>query len=306
MHIDHILATNSQLEEDIAFNQYIDELNAAGFISDFIENYRPSCQSCNLSKGNRNFSVANLRFFHDEAQRKASKVLAIIDKYSDQDISFDEYDPDYDYWEKIDFSHQKDIAEAIAGYRLQPCHVNACPRLIQVEEIKKKLGVVDYVIVEGEPGCGKSITVYQAAFDFSAKGYSVYRYINKNAEDKIYVPQSDEIKHLVIIDDAQNLPQYTLEQIIAQSQSQTKIILVYTKLVDGTLHYSEPIRITNIDAVKAIAQDYQKRKQEIMPIVQQFDKQVGDGMMDKSFERRVKNAAVQSTPWLFNYSLRGG
>ena len=306
MHVDHILATNSKRMDDDEFNEYIDELMSDGFVLNSIENYRPSCAACNLKKSNRNFSVANLRFFHGEAQSSAAKVLSILTRLKDQTISFDEFDPDYDYWEKIDFSHQKDISEAIAGYRLQPCHVCACPRLTQVEEIKKKLDIVDYVIVQGEPGCGKSISVYQAAFDLSTQGYTVYRYINKNAENTIFLPQSSEKKHLIIIDDAQNLPQFSLEQILSQSQKQTKIILAFTQLETNARSYSEPIRITNFDAVKAIAQDYKKRKQEILPIVQKFDRSVGDGMMDIPFEARIKNAATQNTPWLFNYTLRGG
>lgn len=306
MHVDHILATNSKKVDNDEFNQYIDELMSDGFVLDSIENYRPSCAACNLKKNNRNFSVANLRFFLSEAQGHTEKVLSIIAKYKDQQISFDECDPDYDYWEKIDFSHQKDISEAIAGYRLQPYHVCACPRLAQVEEIKKRLDVVDYAIVEGEPGCGKSISVYQAAFDLFAQGYTVYRYINKNAEGTVFLPQSNEKKHLIIIDDAQNLPQFLLEHILSQSRKHTKIVLAFTQLGTDTHLCSQPIRITNFDAVKAIAQDYKKRKQEILPIVQKFDRFVGDGMMDTPFERRIKNAATKSTPWLFNYTLRGG
>lgn len=306
MHIDHILATNSKKVDDNEFNQYVDELTSDGFVIDSIENYRPSCAACNLKKNNRNFSVATLRFYHHEASEKSSKVLSTIAQYQTQEVSFDCFDPDYDYWEKIDFSHQKDISEAIAGYRLQPCHVCACPRLTQVEEIKRRLSIVDYVIVEGEPGCGKSISIYQAAFDLSEQGYVVYRYINKNAEDTIFLPQSNEKRHLIIIDDAQNLPQFSIEQIVSQSQEQTKIILAFTQLERAVHSYSEPIRITNFDAVKAIAHDYKKRKLEILPIVKKFDRFVGDGMMDTPFESRIKNAATKNTPWLFNYTLRGG
>lgn len=306
MHVDHILATNAAEVCDIEFETYMDELRHDGFILDSIENYRPSCASCNLRKNNQNFSVSNMRFFHSEAIKKAPKVLSIINKFKTKPVSFDEFNPDYDYWERIDFSCQKDISEAIAGYRLQPCHVNACPRLKQVESIKNRLGIVDYVIVEGEPGCGKSITIYQAAFDLSLKGYYVFRYINKNAEETIFVPRSDENRYLIIIDDAQNLPQYLIDQVITQSQRQTKLILSFTKIEHDSHQYSEPIRITNLDAVKAIVLEYRKRKQEIMPIVQQFDRYVGDGMTDTPYERRINNAATKTTPWLFNYTLRGG
>ena len=57
MHIDHILATNAKKENDIKFNRYIDELMSDGFLLDSLENYRPSCASCNLKKNNENFSV---------------------------------------------------------------------------------------------------------------------------------------------------------------------------------------------------------------------------------------------------------
>lgn len=306
MQVDHILATNSPKEGDAEFIQYIDELTQDGFELDSMENYYPTCAACNLTKNNRNFSVTNLRFFHSVAQRNISKVLSILNKYKDQQISFDEFDPEYDYWERIDFSVQKDISEAIAGYRLQPCHVCSCPRLPQVEEIKGRLDVVDYVIVEGEPGCGKSISVYQAAFDLSTMGYTVYRYINKNAAETVFVPQSIEKKHLIIIDDAQNLHQFSIEHILSQSRKQTKIIIAFTKLVNDERMYANPIRITNFDSVKTIAQDYKKRKQEILPIIQQFDKNVGDGILDTPYESRLKNAATKNTPWLLNYTLRGG
>lgn len=306
MHVDHILATNAKKSDDNNFNQYIDELNSDGFILDSIENYRPSCAACNLKKNNKNFSVATLRFYHDEAIKKSSQVLSIIRKSQRQGGSFDDFDPDYDYWEKIDFSRQKDISEAIAGYRLQPCHVCACPRLSQVEEIKKKLEIVDYVIVEGEPGCGKSISIYQAAYDLCNKGYIVYRYKNRNSEDTIVLPQENDKNYLIVIDDAQNLPNFLIENIVTQAQKHTKIIVAFTKLGSDNSLYPEPIRITNFDAVKAISVNYKQRKQEILPIVQKFDRNVGDGMMDISFESRIKNAATKNTPWLFNYTLRGG
>ena len=59
----------------------------------------------------------------------------------------------------------------------------------------------------------------------------MYRYINKNTESTVFLPQSNYKKHLVIIDDAQNLPHFLLEQILSQSQKQTKIILAYTHLI---------------------------------------------------------------------------
>ena len=93
MHVDHILATNAKKSDDNDFNQYIDELNNDGFILDSIENYRPSCASCNLKKNNKNFNVATLRFYHNEARSKTSKIISIIEQYQKQSVPFDCFDP---------------------------------------------------------------------------------------------------------------------------------------------------------------------------------------------------------------------
>lgn len=75
MHIDHILATNSKREDDQEFNDYLEELYQSGFVIDSIENYLPTCASCNMKKNNRNLSVGNLRYYHDMARTKSASIL---------------------------------------------------------------------------------------------------------------------------------------------------------------------------------------------------------------------------------------
>ena len=306
MHVDHILATNAELNNDTDLNKYIKELNENGFIIDSIENYMPSCSSCNLRKNNRNFSVGNFRFFHQLALENAEKVLSYIEDYKIKNCDFPDYNPDYDYWEKIDFVNQHDISYAISGYRLTDADVVACPRLKQVEEIKKQLEIVNHVLVQGESGCGKSISAYQAAYDFSKQGWTVYRYINKNVTNEIFVPPTEDGNEVLIIDDAQNIAKYLIEKVITQTRNNIKLIITQTLHSNNEKLENEPIVITNVDAVKAIASNYRGRLQEILPIVRQFDDTIGDDMFSISLESRLKNAMTKSTPWQFNYTLRGG
>ena len=53
MHVDHILASNYQHNSDETFNDYLNELIQNGFIFDCVENYFPTCSSCNLKKNNK-------------------------------------------------------------------------------------------------------------------------------------------------------------------------------------------------------------------------------------------------------------
>lgn len=306
MHVDHILATKAEMNNETALNQYMQELNTDGFIIDSVENYIPSCSSCNIKKNNRNFNVNNFRYFHQLALENSEKILSYIEDYKKKNCDFPDYNLDYDYWEKIDFVNQHDISYAISGYRLTDADVVACPRLKQVEEIKKQLEIVNHVLVQGESGCGKSISAYQAAYDFSKEGWVVYRYINKNVIDEIFVPPADDSNEVIIIDDAQNVAKYLIDKVIAQTRNNIKLIITQTFQSGNEKLENESIVITNADAVKAIASNYRGRLQEILPIIQQFDKTIGDGLFSVSIESRLKNAMTKTTPWQFNYTLRGG
>lgn len=94
-----------------------------GFKIDSLENYRPTCQNCNLSKNNRNFhQLVTLQSILDKAYGLADKIETLIKSYTNS-TSFEDYNPDYLYWKKIEFNNQKSIADAIYGSRLDECHV---------------------------------------------------------------------------------------------------------------------------------------------------------------------------------------
>lgn len=174
MHIDHIIPSKQQEITDNEVKDYLIELNEKGFIVNSIENYLPSCPACNIEKSNQFFTVSTLRFFHEKAYIHAEEILKIIDSQKETQEVF--YEPvDAGIWEEVDFSYQRDLSHAIMGYRLTSADVEACPRFPQVDKIRKQLSIVDYTVVEGETGCGKSISIYQAAYDFYQDGWKVYQ-----------------------------------------------------------------------------------------------------------------------------------
>lgn len=302
MHIDHIIPTNMGICQDQEVQKYLAELENSGFVVDCIENYQPACSACNISKGNTVFSASNLRFYHEQAKKHVDDILRRIEQLKQQSEEFF-YEPiDTVSWEEIDFSYQRNISHAIMGYRLTSADVIACPRFPQVERMFKQLAIVDYVVLQGQTGCGKSISIYQTAYDFYKQGWRIYRHKLADGIAVPRIPQNTE-NSLYIIDDAQLLSNSATDMLINQVRPNRKII--FAKTVTDT-NQADTVLLTNRDAVNILYQDFLKRKDEILPIVQQCDKHIGVRFLDSRIEWRLENAKKAITPWQFNYTLRGG
>lgn len=244
MHIDHIVPTNRRQITDDGVRAYIVELEENNFITDSIENYLPSCAARNMSKSNRFFTASNLRFYHEQARSHVDEILEIIDALKETDETF--YEPvDAEIWEELDFTYQRDLSHAIMGYRLTPADVQVCPRFPQVDKIKKQLEIVDYTVIAGETGCGKSISVYQAAFDFYEAGWKVYRCKTLNDTVTLKIPDNTELS-LYVIDDAQLLTEQIIESIKMQARPNAKILLAITV---SSVVKQDTILLTNWEAV---------------------------------------------------------
>lgn len=302
MHVDHIIPSNMEQCRDDEVVQYLMELGNSGFISDSIENYLPSCPACNVGKSNRLFTAATLRFYHEIARAHLDEILQIINQLKNTTKEFFYTPIDTSVWERLDFSFQRSIAHAIMGYRLTPADVEACPRFPQVEKILKQLNLVDYTIVQGETGCGKSISVYQAAYDLYQQGWHVYLYRPSESQNVPLIPGNSECS-LYVIDDAQRLSDIAMDAVISQARPNAKILMA--KTVSTTLQH-DAILLTNRDSVDILYNDFLTRKQEITPIVHQCDKHIGVNFLDLPIERRLEGAKKATTPWQFNYTLRGG
>lgn len=301
MHIDHIIPVNRRQITDDEVRKYIIELEENGFITDSIENYLPACAACNVSKSNRLFSAANLRFYHEQARVHVEEIIKRIEALKETEETY--YEPvDREMWEELDFSYQRDLSHAIMGYRLTAADVLACPRFPQVDKIKKQLEIVDYTVIAGETGCGKSISVYQAAFDYYEAGWRVYRYKALNDSVAPRISENMELS-LYIFDDAQLLTEQIIETIKMQARPNAKILFAITESVAVK---QDMILLTNKEAVELMYDDFQERKDEIIPIVRKCDKSIGISFMDQPIERRLRAARQAITPWQFNYVLRGG
>ena len=303
MQVDHIVPTNPEPLQDSDIIQYIEELKQDGFIQDSIENYLPSCSDCNNKKSNHLYSATNLRHFHEIAKRHAEEILARIETLRKKGDPEHFYEPlDASLWEELSFDYQRSIAHAIMGYRLTPADVAVCPRFPQVERIKRQLDIVDYATLQGEPGCGKSISVYQAAYDLYQEGWSVYR-LRINRDIVSLHLSNNTTPTLYIIDDAQLLPEHLLQALTEQTRPNAKLVIAITA-VSAVGH--DTILLTSLDAVNQLYKYYMQRKEELIPIVHKADNRIGIAPLDIPIERRLGEAQEASTPWQFNYVLRGG
>lgn len=301
MHIDHIIPSNRQEKTDDKVREYLIELREKGFVVDSIENYLPSCPACNIDKTNRIFTASNLRFYHEKARVHIEDILKTIDDL--KGLKETSYEPvDIGIWEEVDFSYQRDLSHAIMGYRLTSADVEVCPRFPQVDKIKQQLSIVDYTVLEGETGCGKSISIYQVAYDFYQNGWRVYQCKGIEDIDARSIRDNTELS-LYLIDDAQQLSEKVVDALKRRARPNAKIL--FAKTISLVVK-QDIILLTNKEAVELIYINFFKKKEEIIPIVHKYDKSVGINFLAQPIERRLRAAKDAVTPWQFNYILRGG
>ncbi len=301
MHVDHILPTHkpASISDDMAL--YISELEGKGFIQDSIENYLPSCSACNIQKSNQVFEVSNLRFFHEMARKHTDNVLRLIERARCNTEYF--FEPvDVGVWQTLDYSYQRDISHAIMGYRLTPADVVSCPAFPQVKKTEKQLAIVDYATIQGETGCGKSISLFQIGYDFKSRDWQVYL-LNPNCGLSLVALPDNTENSLYLIDDAQIYSEGFIDNICLQARPNRKIVLART--VSNCIN-SDSIILTNSDAVSTLYKEFLRRKDEIWPLVKKSDRNIGVNMHETPIEQRIERAKQATTPWQFTYILRGG
>lgn len=292
------------------FNEYIDEGLNKIYPSLYIitlERYTPSVSNYTY-KGN-NFNIKdNVLDYRDYIRILSnkydnSKYMQILNFLDDEFPSDKSLQMD-NYIEKLEFETNKDLRDAIVGNRLYPYNVKSCPELPAVNKIEKKLEEQNYCIISGEAGCGKSITAYQVGFRYFLKGWNVYRYLNSNKTLNYDIFKSIPTKTLIIIDDTQNIDNFQIDRVLEKLNDNVKIVITVTdtlKFNDESTTY-----ISNKDSVKKLAEEYLRRKKEIYPIVKKLDDWVKDSYGSETLEKRIEEASKETTPWLFNFVLRGG
>lgn len=206
-------------------------------------------------------------------------------------------------WKYLNFKKQNGMERALLGYRLTPGEIEACARFSCIEYAKNNLQHVHYTIIQSEPGCGKSITAYQIAYDYMIQGWEILLYRNKN-QSGIDLLET-KYKTVFIIDDAQQFSDSDIEDVIYKADTRHKVIITKTisnTSLDGT------VTITNKQAVKEIKKFYLNNEKKVIAILNSFNprEKIGNLFMQKPLSRLLEMAEKEATPWLFNYSLRGG
>lgn len=200
-------------------------------------------------------------------------------------------------WEKIDFTNQCGIENAIAGLGLNQNNVISCPRLPIFEEAFKNVDTLHFVNIIGESGSGKSLTAFQIAYEFFKNGYAVYTYIGG---DLLELTSSSP--SLYIIDNA-HLYQSVADTLKNKVNNDTKLICVYTDSANNIK--DRGIRITAKQAVEVLYDYYKKNAQLIIPIVKKFNRKLGVDFGDIPYVNLLLSARMQNNPYYFNYVIRG-
>lgn len=212
------------------------------------------------------------------------------------------------YFEYIDYSNQVGIEPAILGHRLQPSNVKSCPELPVLYDAKTKLDFAHIVVIESEAGCGKSISAYQLAYKYIKFGYEVVKVNNERVCDNLdYIFGNNDYKTIYIIDDAQQIDPRIVHKLFSYASAKRKFIITQTSTHEFG---EEKVRITKASSVKAINDYYVSNADKIIEIVKVVNKKVGRNIgnlyLDMSLEQVLNIAKKEETPWLYNYSLRGG
>jgi len=101
--IDHIIPSkNSEIVDPKEYHEFLNyykELECNGFRIDSLINYLPSCGNCNKRKGNKYFTVANLRYFHEYTRKKKGEIIDYIIKKSYVRLSSKERSSNIQYYE---------------------------------------------------------------------------------------------------------------------------------------------------------------------------------------------------------------
>ncbi len=212
--------------------------------------------------------------------------------------------PEMPGWEYVTFDIQHELGDALLGRRLGAPHVEACPRLPEVDVVKQSLGWSHLVTIAGDSGTGKSITAYQAAFDLIGRGYEVIRL--STSTDLDHAANSligISYPTIAIVDDAQSLPTDFRRRLKALTSRNLKVIEIVTS---KDQHLREIVEIVPRRAVQVLASALMSQRSETLQAIMRLDDTVGEGYLDTPLERRMREAQEAEIPWQFMFILTGG
>jgi hypothetical protein len=146
-------------------------------------------------------------------------------------------------WHLISFSNSRDLGPALMGRGLGPSDAVACPQLIETAIVIKQLKCAYSARLVGDPGSGKSVCAYQAAYALACEGWFVVRLDDSNLNiDFMGLDSADERNTLFLIEDAHLLKASVLKE-VEDKTSSTKFLLTVHTTQDRTETHRGSIRI---------------------------------------------------------------
>jgi len=206
-------------------------------------------------------------------------------------------------WEQVSFAQQRGLDSAVAGHRLGPGDVDACPKLSICDDIIRELERSNLHQVVGQPGCGKSISAWHAAKHFNDAGFTIWR--PGSSLDPGNLPNNLSVtkKVLLIVDDVQRFEPTLVERLSEAANDGLKILLI------STVEHASLSTIVCVNPEKCVdelADAFLARREELLPVLQQYDDRLGDRYHETSIEDRILLARREKSPWAFFWYLRGG
>lgn len=213
-------------------------------------------------------------------------------------------EPELPGWEYVGFEGQRDLGAALLGESLGPRDVESCPALPEVDEVIQRLRLAGVVVLQGESGSGKSITLYQGAHVFHNEGWEVVR-LRDYRDPESSVVSLRRVKHrtLAIVDNAQALPEDIVDRMMSSTGPDVMILIALT---EGAPVAHARIEIARGRAVGILAEAMQADRAAVLALVHQLDRRVADDYFGEPLERRIAAAAASDYPWQFSFVLTGG
>ncbi len=210
-------------------------------------------------------------------------------------------------WEYVTFPSDAGWGPALLGNALGPSSVRVCAPLPEVDAVAAELEAAAIATVIGEPGSGKSIAAYQAAWRQVQRGWEVLRLQHDRQGDANALVNALErlpSPTLALIDDAQRADPAVIRQ-LADRVSKERALLIVTN--EGGPVSRRGVRVANDRAVRVIADAVVQHRIEVLDALRVLDDRVGDDAMHESLENRVAYARQKGrSAWEFMFILSGG
>lgn len=208
-------------------------------------------------------------------------------------------------YERLDSGYK--VALACAG--LSEKQIKACPLDADLgTHIQQLLTIGNKCAIIGPSGSGKSLLTHQLAEVFYAQGFSVVQ-LNKSAYMLSQGTAALPTNIVLIIDDGHTLPEHLIDQLFAQATDTTKILMNWNKSVAqdiSSLTRIPQVKINEKRQVELLAEYCQENKETITGYLRQMGVKINPRHYHNTIENRIKRAAQELSPWLFNYNLSEG